>query len=479
VRTNRDDFDLSANQLEGTLPTEVRGLARVAHFDVSSNLLSGVIPTEVGAMTTLQSLQLHTNAFSGTLPSQLAALTALHSLVVYQNALRGAVPGALAPTAACHLVLLGSPAEANSFDCPLPASVSAVCAANAPDIVRACSGTPMPVLPADGPLTVQVSPQDVREPSPKAFAVALPNGTADDELSMCFVEWNRSGYASQRIELYDAADRGAGMLPSVVLQLANQYQSPPPAQQCITARGRAAVVLVARVDTTFISLRTANFTFTFLAQPRRHVTTTAAAGAGTSLSTGTGGASTARTQLEADADSAPSSAPSSSAEDGFWLSVGIGAVLGGALCVCAFVIVVIIVRHNLRGEHQVRRPAFVAAQSAAPAAAAPSSTSAAATTAQPDQYASLQTSAVTDSTRTYEVAPLGSPTDASDYDVLPTSLPGSSMGSVPTGSDSYQQAPRGVGGSVGGGHYELAPLGVDGVGGSGGHYENSPLGVDE
>ena len=75
-------LELIANNIQGTLPTEIGAMPDLRMLAIESNpLLSGTVPTEIGAMHSLRTLSIHNNTrLSGTLPSQLAVLTKLRFL---------------------------------------------------------------------------------------------------------------------------------------------------------------------------------------------------------------------------------------------------------------------------------------------------------------------------------------------------------------------------------------------------------------
>ena len=80
---------LSANNLTGTLPTEIGELTDLTVLDVNTNLLSGTLPTEVGRLTQLHNVYVNTNSLSGTLPTEVRDLAKLTALNIDHNSLRG------------------------------------------------------------------------------------------------------------------------------------------------------------------------------------------------------------------------------------------------------------------------------------------------------------------------------------------------------------------------------------------------------
>lgn len=78
-----EELDLSHNRLTGSLPAEIRLLARLRRLDVSDNVMTGV-PAEIGQLSELRSLDLSNNRLTG-LPRELAYLKNLEMLDLSGN----------------------------------------------------------------------------------------------------------------------------------------------------------------------------------------------------------------------------------------------------------------------------------------------------------------------------------------------------------------------------------------------------------
>ena len=95
VTTNPDGrvvtLNLSNNNLSGSIPPQVGGLAALQVLDLSNNDLSGSIPPQVGDLTALIHLDLSNNKLSDSIPA-LNSLTALIHLDLSNNALSGTIP---------------------------------------------------------------------------------------------------------------------------------------------------------------------------------------------------------------------------------------------------------------------------------------------------------------------------------------------------------------------------------------------------
>jgi hypothetical protein len=90
------NFDVSANQLTGTIPA-LTGLTNLQNFNVSGNQLTGPIPALTG-LTNLRSFFAYNNQLTGTIPA-LTGLTNLQYFQVNNNRLTGNVPSVPTPSA--------------------------------------------------------------------------------------------------------------------------------------------------------------------------------------------------------------------------------------------------------------------------------------------------------------------------------------------------------------------------------------------
>mmetsp|Transcript_52261 Transcript_52261/g.62965 ORF Transcript_52261/g.62965 Transcript_52261/m.62965 type:complete len:599 (+) Transcript_52261:208-2004(+) len=92
-------IELQHNLLTGTLPYEI-GLRhpRLNYFDVSNNQIGGTIPNSISKLIQLQTLGLADNKFSGTIPSSIGNLRGMIFLFLNGNKLLGTIPPELAAT---------------------------------------------------------------------------------------------------------------------------------------------------------------------------------------------------------------------------------------------------------------------------------------------------------------------------------------------------------------------------------------------
>ncbi|XP_072952025.1 receptor-like protein EIX2 [Typha angustifolia] len=85
-------LDLSSNNLSGTIPQEIGGLATLKNLNLSGNRLTGDIPETIGGLQSLESLDLSNNELYGEIPPTLSALTFLSYLNLSYNNLSGRIP---------------------------------------------------------------------------------------------------------------------------------------------------------------------------------------------------------------------------------------------------------------------------------------------------------------------------------------------------------------------------------------------------
>ena len=120
VTTDRNgrvvELDLSENELNGTIPSELGNLTYLETLNLSENQLRGTIPPELGNLTNLAVLNLFDNRLSGTIPSELGNLSNLGSLTLFDNNLRGTIPSNLAKLNNLRWLLLWS----NQLDGSIP-----------------------------------------------------------------------------------------------------------------------------------------------------------------------------------------------------------------------------------------------------------------------------------------------------------------------------------------------------------------------
>ena len=90
--TNLEFLTLEENQLEGAIPTELGNLTKLTDLYLTDNQLSGAIPTQLGNLTDMDILHLGNNQLMGAIPNELGNLTKLRGLYLDRNQLTGTIP---------------------------------------------------------------------------------------------------------------------------------------------------------------------------------------------------------------------------------------------------------------------------------------------------------------------------------------------------------------------------------------------------
>ncbi|XP_060670885.1 receptor-like protein EIX2 [Ziziphus jujuba] len=85
-------FDLSNNNLRGSIPSSIGNCSDLSALDISNNHLSGTIRTFLGQLRGLKTLHLNDNRLYGQLPSSFQNLSSLATLNLGNNRLNGRIP---------------------------------------------------------------------------------------------------------------------------------------------------------------------------------------------------------------------------------------------------------------------------------------------------------------------------------------------------------------------------------------------------
>ncbi|XP_038703604.1 probable leucine-rich repeat receptor-like protein kinase At1g35710 [Tripterygium wilfordii] len=103
-------FNLSMNELFGSIPPELSQLYKLIYLDLSTNRFSGKIPSSIGLLTHLEVLNLSENELSGSIPQELGQLESLNKLSLHNNNLHGHIPSSFGNlTNLTHLYLYNNP----------------------------------------------------------------------------------------------------------------------------------------------------------------------------------------------------------------------------------------------------------------------------------------------------------------------------------------------------------------------------------
>ncbi|XP_059066686.1 receptor-like protein 43 [Cryptomeria japonica] len=114
-------IDLSSNQLNGVLPSDLGKLKGLKLLNLSMNNFSGAILNSIVQLTWLESLDISTNHFSGQIPPDLGSLSYLGALNFSNNHLSGSIPQG------GHMATFNESSYSGNIDlwgCPLPKKCS-------------------------------------------------------------------------------------------------------------------------------------------------------------------------------------------------------------------------------------------------------------------------------------------------------------------------------------------------------------------
>ncbi|KAJ4707480.1 putative Receptor protein kinase [Melia azedarach] len=89
---NLEYLDLTANNLFGSIPSQIGALSRLESLSLDDNSITGTIPIQIGSLKNLKTLSFFNNNLSGSIPPQIGALSKLESLLLSKNSLRGTIP---------------------------------------------------------------------------------------------------------------------------------------------------------------------------------------------------------------------------------------------------------------------------------------------------------------------------------------------------------------------------------------------------
>lgn len=90
--TSLTTLNISFNQLSGNIPNYIGNLTQLTSLNMSTNLINGTLPSELGDLNNLTYLNIGSNELTGEIPSSLGDLTLLTDLQLYENQLSGNIP---------------------------------------------------------------------------------------------------------------------------------------------------------------------------------------------------------------------------------------------------------------------------------------------------------------------------------------------------------------------------------------------------
>uniref|UniRef100_A0A8I7B8Q5 Receptor kinase-like protein Xa21 n=1 Tax=Hordeum vulgare subsp. vulgare TaxID=112509 RepID=A0A8I7B8Q5_HORVV len=110
---------LRANKITGTIPQEIERLTNIERLYIDNNLLSGSIPESLGNLQNLGGLGLSRNKLSGQIPLSIGNLSRLSELYLHENNLSGPIPRTLGDCKNLETLNL----SCNSFEDSIPKEV--------------------------------------------------------------------------------------------------------------------------------------------------------------------------------------------------------------------------------------------------------------------------------------------------------------------------------------------------------------------
>ena len=100
-------LNLTSNNVQGSIPHELRSLSNMAVLDLSNNNLQGSIPVQVCRMYQIAYMLLQNNKLSGTIPSQINMMEGAYEIYLTNNNLQGTIPSAIASLSNLKALSLG------------------------------------------------------------------------------------------------------------------------------------------------------------------------------------------------------------------------------------------------------------------------------------------------------------------------------------------------------------------------------------
>jgi subtilisin family serine protease/Leucine-rich repeat (LRR) protein len=116
---NLTNLFLNGNQLSGDI-SGIGSLSNIQNLNLSNNELQGIIPSEIGNLTTLISLNLGGNQFSGSIPDSIGNLINLTDMNLADNQLIDSIPDSIGNLTALNNLVLSS----NKLSGPIPDSIT-------------------------------------------------------------------------------------------------------------------------------------------------------------------------------------------------------------------------------------------------------------------------------------------------------------------------------------------------------------------
>jgi len=85
-------IDMVANNLQGSIPSEIRYLTELQFLNLSNNEINCTIPSSIGSLVNLKEINMRSNYIYGTLPFELFTMSKLQGIILDENFLNGSFP---------------------------------------------------------------------------------------------------------------------------------------------------------------------------------------------------------------------------------------------------------------------------------------------------------------------------------------------------------------------------------------------------
>jgi hypothetical protein len=98
---------LADHNLQGSIPSEIKGLGMLQYLYLAKNQLSGRLPTDLFLLTDLLDLRLFLNQLTGPLPQNIGNLHKIEDLRFHSNMLSGSIPTSIGGLTSLGTLIMG------------------------------------------------------------------------------------------------------------------------------------------------------------------------------------------------------------------------------------------------------------------------------------------------------------------------------------------------------------------------------------
>ncbi|KAH9745807.1 putative LRR receptor-like serine/threonine-protein kinase [Citrus sinensis] len=116
------ELSVMGNRLSGPFPKVLTNITTLKNLSIEGNLFTGSIPPDIRKLINLQKLILSSNSFTGKLPAEITKLTNLNDLRISDNNFSGKIPEFIGKWKKIQKLHI----QGSSLEGPIPASISAL-----------------------------------------------------------------------------------------------------------------------------------------------------------------------------------------------------------------------------------------------------------------------------------------------------------------------------------------------------------------